>query len=155
MGRDVALRVWRSLLGTPAFLANVIESDPPIGGHAIVACGMGVFVDARFVDREIGHPAPGLNARILASVASGALLAAALDGQTDAELSADLGVSIEATKKRWLSIFERVESFKPEILLSAGASGPGRGPQKRHRVVAYVRAHPEELRPFSWDDTPR
>ena len=82
------------------------------------------------------------------------LLAAALGGKTDAELSADLTLSIEAIKKRWISIFERVEEFKPEILNQSDAGdteSSGRGPQKRHRVVAYVRTHPEELRPFSWD----
>jgi hypothetical protein len=79
------------------------------------------------------------------------LLAAALAGKTDAELSGDLDLSIEAIKKRWMSIFARVDQFKPEILSSAEAESEGRGPQKRHRVVAYVRTHPEELRPFSWD----
>jgi DNA-binding CsgD family transcriptional regulator len=79
------------------------------------------------------------------------LLSAAVSGKTDAELSVDLGLSIEAAKKRWLSIFARVEDFKPEILNQAGADGEGRGPQKRHRVLAYIRAHPEELRPFTWD----
>ena len=79
------------------------------------------------------------------------LLAAALVGKTDAELSADLGLSIEAIKKRWMSIFERVEEFKPEILSQAEADSIGRGPQKRHRVVAYIRTHREELRPFFWD----
>ena len=79
------------------------------------------------------------------------LLAAALSGKTDAELSADLGLSIEAIKKRWMSIFDRVEEFKPEILSKTDPDTDSRGPQKRHRVVAYVRTHPEELRPFSWD----
>jgi len=79
------------------------------------------------------------------------LLAAALSGKTDAELSADLGLSLEATKKRWLSIFDRVDQFKREILTQTEADSDGRGPQKRHRVVAYIRNHPEELRPFSWD----
>ena len=79
------------------------------------------------------------------------LLAAALSGKTDAELSAALGLSVEATKKRWLSIFDRVDQYKREILSQADADSEGRGPQKRHRVVAYVRTHPEELRPFSWD----
>jgi len=79
------------------------------------------------------------------------LLTAALGGKTDAELSADLGVSIEAIKKRWISIFERVDQFKPDILSSIDAFTDSRGPQKRHRVVAYIRSHPEELRPFSWD----
>ncbi len=82
------------------------------------------------------------------------LLAAALSGKTDAELSADLGLTVETTKKRWLSIFDRVAQYGPEIL-SPAEEGAGRGPQKRHRVVAYIRAHPEELRPFSWDTKKR
>ena len=79
----------------------------------------------------------------------------ALTGKTDAELSAELGLSIEAVKKRWMSIFDRVDEFKPEMLAKTDADNDGRGPQKRHRVVAYVRAHPEELRPFSWDAVKR
>src|SRR5262249_35528793 len=79
------------------------------------------------------------------------LLSAALAGKTDAELSADLGLSVEAVKKRWMSIFDRVDEFKPGILNRAEADNDARGPQKRHRVIAYIRTHPEELRPFSWD----
>jgi len=278
VGRSAALRAWKSLLDQSAFQANVIESERPLAGHKIVACGMGVFVSRAFADREIRSPRPGINSRIIAGIASGEsvvltraqigvgnagegvdfvnmygtwrdgvlnpdqlaevhallgtsfvehfagyrfnrvlkeaigysrialaratgtyrvvaefkesqsalavatresvlsapysvaakmyryrppvlrlrpaeqkLLAAALVGKTDAELSADLGLSIEAIKKRWMSIFERIDEFKPDILSSAGADSDGRGPQKRHRVVAYIRTHPEELRPFSWD----
>jgi hypothetical protein len=79
------------------------------------------------------------------------LLGAALAGKTDAELSADLGLSIEAIKKRWMSIFARVDEFKPDILSQTGEENDTRGPQKRHRIVAYIRTHPEELRPFSWE----
>lgn len=81
------------------------------------------------------------------------LLTAALAGQTDAELSADLGLSVEAIKKRWISIFARVERFKAEILRPTDGLGEGRGPQKRHRVVAWIRSHPEELRPYAWRTT--
>ena len=278
VGRRIALRIWKGFLDNPSFQATVIESEVPIAGHKIVACGMGVFVTPAFADYETSDPRPGLNSRIIASVASGEpillsrtgigagnagdgldfinmygtwrdgimnsdqlaevhallgtsfvehfagyrfnrvlkeaigdsrialaratgtyrllaefpesesavavvtresalaapysaaasiyryqppvlrlrpaeqkLLAAALSGKTDAELSADLGQSVEATKKRWMSIFERVEQFKREILSPTEVDSDGRGPQKRHRVVAYVRAHPEELRPFSWD----
>jgi len=278
VGRNTALRVWKALLDNPSFQANVIESERPLAGHKIVACGMGVFVNGAFADREIRDPRPGLNSRIIAGIASGEsvllsraqiaagnaaggidfvnmygtwrdgimnadqlaevqgllgtsfvehfagyrfnrvlkeaighsrialaratgtyrlvaefqdfesalvvvtpesvltapysvaatvyryrapilrlrpaeqrLLAAALAGKTDAELSADLGLSIEAIKKRWMSIFDRVDEFKPEILTRADADSDGRGPQKRHRVVAYIRTHPEELRPFCWD----
>jgi hypothetical protein len=277
-GRTTALRVWKSLFDHPAFLANVIETERPIAGHRIVACGMGVFVTRSFADREINTPRAGLNSRIIASIASGApvvmsraqiaaanagdgadfvnlygtwrdgimnadqlaeaqallgtsfvehfagyrfnrvlkeaigrsridlaratgtyrliaefpdaesalavvtreslfsapysvaatmyryqepllrlrpaeqrLLAAALPGKTDAELSADLDLTIEAIKKRWISIFDRIDQLKPELLDSASAASDARGPQKRHRVVAYVRAHPEELRPYAWD----
>jgi DNA-binding CsgD family transcriptional regulator len=278
VGRRTALHVWKSLLDHPSFQANVIESDRPIAGHKILACGMGVFVTTAYADRELKNPRPGLNSRIIAGIASGEavvlsrnqigvgnagegidfvnmygtwrdgimnsrqlaevqallgssfvehfagyrfkrvlkeaighsmialaratgtyqvvaefpesesalavatpesvsaapysvaaalyryqppvlrlrpaeqrLLAAALVGKTDAELSADLGLSIEAIKKRWMSIFERVEQFRREILSPSGEDSDGRGPQKRHRVVAYIRTHPEELRPFSWD----
>ena len=278
VGRATAFRVWRGLLDHPSFQANVIESDRPIAGHKIVACGMGVFVTKAFADREIRYPRPGLNSRIIAAIASdepvvlsrgqigagnagegldfvnmygtwrdgvmsarqladaqallgssfvehfagyrfnrvlkeaigdsrislaratgtyrvvaefpecesalavatpetvsGApysvaaalyryrapvlrlrpaeqkLLAAALSGKTDAELSADLGLSLEAIKKRWMSVFERVDHFKPVILSRSDADSDGRGPQKRHRVIAYIRTHPEELRPFAWD----
>src|SRR5262249_38292891 len=70
VGRSAALRVWEALLDNPAFQANVIESERPITGHKIVACGMGVFVTRAFADREIRNPRPGLNSRIIASVAS-------------------------------------------------------------------------------------
>ena len=285
VGRKTALGIWKGFLDNPAFLGTVIESEVPIAGQKIVACGLGVFVTAAFADREIADPRPGLNSRIIARVGAGfveepvlltraeigegnagdgldfvnmygtwrdgimnrdqlaevhallgtsfvehfagyrfnrvlkeaigasrialaratgtyrllaefpdsesalavvtresalaapysaaaaiyryrapvlrlrpaeqELLAAALSGKTDAELSADLGLSVEATKRRWLSIFERVDQFKREILSQAEADADTysdvRGPQKRHRVVAYIRAHPEELRPFSWD----
>jgi hypothetical protein len=282
VGRGTALRVWKGFLHDPSFLANVIESERPIAGQSIVACGMGVFVTKAFADSEIRGPRPGLNSRIIAGVASGEspllsraqiavgnagegidfvnmygtwregimntdqlsevhallgtsfvehfagyrfnrvlkeavgessialaratgtyrivaeykntksalvvatresvltapysvaaalyryqapelrlrpaeqnLLVAALAGKTDAELSNDLGLSIEAIKKRWMSIFDRIDEFKPEILSRTGADSDGRGPQKRHRVVAYIRSHPEELRPFSWDKQKR
>src|SRR6185369_8512153 len=71
VGRSAALRVWKAFLDYPAFLASVIESERLIAGHKIVACGMGVFVTRSFADREIRTPRPGLNSRIIASVAQG------------------------------------------------------------------------------------
>ena len=282
VGRDAALRCWRGLLETASFLGNVIESEWPVAGRRIVACGMGIFVTSAYADNEIRNPRPGLNSRIISGIAAGeslllnraqiaagnagkgvdfvnmygtwrdgvlsadqlaevhallgtsfvehfagyrfnrilkeaigrsrislvratgtyrviaefqesesvlavatpesvltspysvaaalyryqkpvlrlrpaeqTLLGAALDGKTDSELSAELEVSIEAIKKRWITIFDRVEEFKPEILNNAGTEGDVRGPQKRHRVVAYIRNHPEELRPYSWESKRR
>jgi hypothetical protein len=277
-GRTEAVRVWKSLLDHPSFLATVIESETAVHGEKIVGCGMGIFVSETFADREIVNPGPGLNSRIIAAVANdepvllspaqiaagnagngldfvtmygtwrdGVLssaelaevqrllgssfvehyagyrfhrilkeaigpsmialaratgtyrliaefperksalalltpqdavaapysvaaalyryrppvlhlrpseqkfLMSALSGKTDAELSDETELSVETIKKRWLSIFARIDEFRPEILGDPGAEREGRGPQKRHRVLAYIRSHPEELRPFSWD----
>ena len=283
VGRETALRIWKSLFADPSFHGTVIESDDTLPKQKLVGCGIGVFVARAFADKEIANPQPGLNSRIFASIASGrpvtltrneiaqgnagpgldfvnlygtwrdgvlardqlpevhallgtsfveyfagyhfnrvlkeaigeprialaratgtyqivaefpatqsalvvatresvqaapysvaaamyryqppvlhlrlaeqSLLAAALTGRTDAELSTDLNLSLEATKKRWLSVFLKVERYKPEILNPSDPDAEGRGPQKRHRVLAYIRLHPEELRPFAWDAvTPR
>jgi hypothetical protein len=45
------------------------------------------------------------------------------------------GLSIEAIKKRWMSIFDRVDEFKPDSLSSSGEDSDVRGPKKRHRVL--------------------
>jgi hypothetical protein len=80
------------------------------------------------------------------------LLAAALLGLTDSELAQSLGLNLPAIKKRWASIFAQVEQVRPD-LLPAREPDPGgerRGPQKRHHLLAYLREHPEELRPSLW-----
>jgi hypothetical protein len=277
VGRRKALEVWSLLVDQLAFQGMVILADPPIAGHTIIGCGLGVFVSSQFAGREISSPKPGLNARLIAAIAGGEpivpdyaglglanagagldfvimygawreailspqeaaelqgllgtsfvehfagyrlnrilkepvgtpqvelarksgvyriiaefpetksalavvsresalastyslghllyrnpapilrfrrgqqeLLRAALTGRTDSELAKSLGLTLEATKKRWISIFNQVEEFKPELFAAAGNSTLFRGPQRRHHVIAYVRSHPEELRPFHW-----
>jgi hypothetical protein len=79
------------------------------------------------------------------------LLLAALGGKTDEELSDELALSVTAIKKRWVSIFERTTEGRPDLFeLEPDKSGQRRGRQKRHHVLAYVRNHPEELRPYLW-----
>ena len=79
------------------------------------------------------------------------LLAHALKGETDEELGASLCVSLSAVKKRWSTIYERVEARQPELLPVADAenssTGQKRGVEKRHHLLRYLRQHPEELRP--------
>lgn len=77
------------------------------------------------------------------------LLVAALSGMTDEELSAKLSVSLTAVKKRWLSIFERTIDKRPDLFpeVDLQKDDQKRGRQKRHHVLAYMRRHPEELRP--------
>ena len=78
------------------------------------------------------------------------LLLAALGGATDQELSAGLGLKVSAVKARWRSAFARIEEALPGLVADVGTR-EGRGLQKRHRVLAYVRNHLEELRPYDWN----
>jgi DNA-binding CsgD family transcriptional regulator len=69
---------------------------------------------------------------------------------TDEELANELAISVSAVKKTWRSIYERTSARAPELLPSLGVSKDDsrrRGKEKKQRLLAYVRAHPEELRP--------
>jgi hypothetical protein len=46
-----------------------VESEHPVGAHRILGFGAMVFVVSDFADREIASPRPGLNARLIASIA--------------------------------------------------------------------------------------
>ena len=74
------------------------------------------------------------------------LLELALEGADDLCIAKSLFVTLPAVKRRWSSIFECVSSLRPDL---CPIDGDGtRGVQKRQRILAYVRSHPEELRPF-------
>ncbi len=77
------------------------------------------------------------------------LLTLSLDGLTDADIVENLNgqITLNGIKKRWSSIFDRVDGVDP-YLLPAGATA-GRGEEKRRPLLAYLREHYEELRPFS------
>jgi hypothetical protein len=84
--------------------------------------------------------------RLLLSAISG-------DFRTDQELSANLGLGVPAVKKAWLSIYDRVAARDPQLLVDKAeeeeAAASRRGKEKRRRLLAYLRRHPEELRPVS------
>jgi hypothetical protein len=76
------------------------------------------------------------------------LLEIALEGCDDASAAKSLFVTLPAIKRRWESIFRRVAAIRSDL---SPLDGEGRrGIQKRQRVVAHVRNHPEELRPFNF-----
>ncbi len=77
------------------------------------------------------------------------LLAMALSGATDLELTTGLGMSLSAVKARWRSTFARISEVMPSLVCDP-EDREGRGMQKRHRVLSYIRSHPEELRPYAW-----
>lgn len=79
------------------------------------------------------------------------LLSAALEGGTDEELAQRLGISLSAVKKRWASVYLRINARKPSHLKFERNENPqgDRGREKKHKLLAYLREHPEELRPYS------
>jgi hypothetical protein len=80
------------------------------------------------------------------------LLLSALSGRTDEELSNDLGTSFSTIKNTWRSIYNRTTSCFPGLFLDhsqADVRISERGKEKRRHLLAYLRDHPEELRPVS------
>jgi hypothetical protein len=80
------------------------------------------------------------------------LLMAALEGGTDKELAEELGISVSAVKKAWRMIYHRIAESRPALIPddSTGQRWTGkRGKEKKQRLIAYLRGHPEELRPVS------
>jgi hypothetical protein len=80
------------------------------------------------------------------------LLLSALSGRTDEELSADLGTSASTVKNTWRSIYNRAVSRLPELFPEHSGSDARiseRGKEKKRHLLAYLREHPEELRPVS------
>ena len=80
------------------------------------------------------------------------LLSSAFAGGTDEELREELKISLSAVKKTWRMIYERVAACRPELAPTNSPSEEwtqDRGKQKKQRLLAYLREHPEELRPVS------
>jgi hypothetical protein len=74
------------------------------------------------------------------------LLLAALDHVSDKAIAEELHISTSAVRWRWAQLFTHLGPIRPELV--DPHSGPTRGREKRNRVLAYVREHPEELRPW-------
>jgi hypothetical protein len=82
------------------------------------------------------------------------LLSNAVSGATDEQLAATMKISLPTIKKMWVSIYNRVEDRLPALIADSGSlrsdtSGSSRGREKRRGLLAYLREHPEELRPVS------
>jgi hypothetical protein len=106
----------------------------------------GSVVSNIFIER---HPVLGLGQ------AEQQLLLAALDDVTDEELGRHLNLHVGTVKKRWMRIFDRLSTVFPSLFGAdhSACDEHARGKQKRHHVLAYIRQHPEELRPYLSDDS--
>ncbi len=80
------------------------------------------------------------------------LLAAAMNGHTDAQLAEELDVSVATVKTTWRTIYDRVSHQAPEILPATSSQDEWsleRGKTKKFELLSYLRSHAEELRPLA------
>jgi DNA-binding NarL/FixJ family response regulator len=79
------------------------------------------------------------------------LLLAALPGGTECEIAKELAISISAVKKCWRCVYERVRTSGIGIFADDAndVETVDRGKEKKHVLLAYLREHPEELRPVN------
>ena len=94
---------------------------------------------------EVSGPAAAL---YMSAGAEQRVLVRALLNETDSEIAADLGVSLDAIKKCWARIYERTGRVAPYALGPEAAPSRGRRSlEKRRHLLEHLRTHPEELRP--------
>jgi DNA-binding CsgD family transcriptional regulator len=81
------------------------------------------------------------------------LLKCAIGGETDECIAEKLDISLPTVKKLWVSAYRRVQDNLPQLLCGSlrppEVAARGRGPEKRRRLLLYLRDNPEELRPYS------
>ncbi|HET8699975.1 MAG TPA: hypothetical protein VFO94_21000 [Gammaproteobacteria bacterium] len=71
--------------------------------------------------------------------------------ESDPQIAANLGVSLDSVKKTWRRVFDRAAAVVPHLFAAAGEPGARpanvRGSEKRRHLLDYLRIHLEELRP--------
>lgn len=80
------------------------------------------------------------------------LLEEALGGKSDEEAAETLAVARVTVRKRWQGLYDKVARIMPDLLpAEADSTAPGDRPssQKKRLLLAYLRNHPEELRPVT------
>jgi len=166
--------LWKEIIGAQAHTAETVRSMLKTGG-ALFDPVRGRWVDSHEedpeeivtkphligLDREMARTRPGSwvgglfdyePPRCGFSRGEQRLLLSALGGETDEQLARALAISRSAIKKTWHSIYDRVASCLPELVLGESRLDTSmfeRGKEKKHRLLGYLRDHPEELRPVS------
>lgn len=77
------------------------------------------------------------------------LMALSRSSGTDQELAGVLHLAVPTVKKTWGSIYRRVTACDQELIPDSANADSGtneRGREKRRRLLAHLREHPEELR---------
>jgi hypothetical protein len=88
--------------------------------------------------------------RLFFTTAEQELLSEALAGVTDGTLSRRLQIPLSAVKARWTRVQERAVRRAPDLFKDVPVPPcGGRGVQRRHLILQYVRHHPSELTPYA------
>ena len=74
------------------------------------------------------------------------MLLLALEGRSDEELATALDLSAWTIKKRWQSVYTKIDAVDPSVVASPQQDDKNR--QRRRFLLAHLREHLEELRPF-------
>jgi DNA-binding CsgD family transcriptional regulator len=83
------------------------------------------------------------------SVGQQRVLHQALLNRSDTEIASALGISLDAVKKTWRRIYERVTTELPYLSGVAGNEGrERRAAERRRHLLEYLRHHMEEIRPW-------
>jgi hypothetical protein len=74
----------------------------------------------------------------------------ALLNESDQQIADESGITLDAVKKTWRRLYERMTLTAPHVLGTEahGQVAPGRSTEKRRHLLEYIRMHPEELRAF-------
>ena len=82
------------------------------------------------------------------------MLERALEGETDRKIGGSLKLSVWTVKKRWQSVYGKVEKIEHGFF--QGQERPGPDPkkesieqQRRRILLSYLQSHCEEIRPYS------
>lgn len=143
LGLDVQ-RDYGEFVGTQYLPARDEKSHPYLMGA--------IFAELRKNKRKMETPAGKLAhlgpPRFTFKPNEQEVLKRALNGETDREIAGAIGLTLDAVKKRWQGIYEKVEAMDPHFFSGPGDVGNGgKGRQKRRMLLRILREHPEELWP--------
>ena len=90
VGAGRALEAWQRIFEMRHAMRSAVVEMHSKGGVAIVGFGLAAFVKKSFADAEVENPRPGLNSRIIESVAAGDPVIATYEEVREANTRGDL-----------------------------------------------------------------
>lgn len=153
LGVDLA-RDYKEFLGTPYLPQNIGEKHP-----YLVHCVMSELVSNPKKYGTMAHRLVCVGPpRFGFVVKEQEVLKKALLNETDEEIALSLNVALVTVKKRWQSIYAKVDLVDPELLSnpnSVETDETGGQKQRRRFLLKSLTEHPEEFWPHQLVQKPR